>query len=126
MNKKYGHVQVVPMSPAAAALSPFMLQLISSGRVIPNMIQLDYVAGLTDVINKYPDLVDAVKKTAVLRILEDSFLPQSGSISGDGLSQSMSMDMGKYEDSVDRILNGAEGTNGGLKAAIHGIRMAVF
>lgn len=125
VSKKYGHIQIVPMSTSSAGMSPFMLQTIGSGRVIPNMIRVKYVAGLVDAVNKFPELVDVVKKMAVLKILEDCFLPQSGSISADGLSQSVSVDMGKYEDSIDRTVNGGAGANGGLKAAIHGIRLAV-
>lgn len=127
LHPKYGHVQIVPVSVTASSmLNPAMLGLISSGRVIPNMIQITYVAGLKDAANDYPELVDVVKKTAVLKIIEDGFLPQSGSISADGLSQSMSVDMGKYEETIDTIINGGSGANGGLKAAIHGIRMAVL
>lgn len=126
VNKKYGQVQIVPASTASVGMGAYFMQLVSSGRVIPNMIRVTYVAGLVDAAHNYPDLVDAVKKTAVLKMLEDAFMPQSGSISADGLSQSLSMDMSKYEDSIDRILNGASGSNGGLKAAIHGIRLAVM
>jgi hypothetical protein len=64
-------------------------------------------------------------KQAVIGIIEDSYLPQSGSISADGLSQSMSMDVAKYHDTVDRLLNGDNG-NGGLMARIHGIRAMVL
>lgn len=126
VNKKYGQIQIVPLTAAAVGSGAYFLQLVSSGRVIPNMIRVSYVAGLVDATQNYPDLVDAVKKTAVLKMLEDAFMPQSGSISADGLSQSLSMDMSKYEDSIDRILNGGSGSNGGLKAAIHGIRLAVM
>lgn len=127
LNPKYGHVQIVPVSPTAAAmLNPSMLSIISSGKVIPNMVQITYVAGLTDVAKKYPDLIDIVKKMAVLKLIEDGFLPQSGSISADGLSQTISTDMSKYEDMIDYALNGPAGSNGGLKAAIHGIRLAVL
>ena len=65
-------------------------------------------------------------KKAVLKILEDSFLPQSGSISADGLSQSLSVDMEKYHDMIDRTLNGGKGSNGGLMTAIHGVRIGVL
>lgn len=126
MDKKYGHIQIVPMSTSVAALlNPWLMQIMSAGRLIPNMIHVTYVAGLKNAAADYPELLDAVKKLAVLKIIEESFVPQSGSISADGLSQSMSTDVSKYHDSVDRILNGANG-NGGLMAAIHGIRLAVM
>jgi hypothetical protein len=127
LDKKYGHVRIVPLSASAAAmLTPFVMQLISMGRVIPNMVHITYVAGLQNAAADYPELVDVVKKMAVLKIIEDGFLPQSGSISADGLSQSMSVDMGKYDDVIDRTLNGPPGVNGGLRAAIHGVTLGVM
>lgn len=125
IDKKYGDVRIVPSTAVSLVLSGFLLQVIGAGRMIPQMMRLTYVAGLANAARDYPELVDAVKKKAVLKIIEDGYLPQSGSISADGLSQSMSVDMGKYEDSVDRILNGGKGSNGGLMAAIHGIRLGV-
>jgi hypothetical protein len=58
--------------------------------------------------------------------VEDAFVPQSGSISADGLSQSLSVDVSKYHDAVDAILNGPPNSNGGLMTRIHGIRMGVI
>lgn len=126
-DKKYGQVQFVPSSSAfAAPLNAFVMQAIGNGRTIPLAIQISYVAGLQDVPANYPELLDAVYKTAAIKILEDAFMPSSGSISADGLSQSMSVDVSGYHDSVDRILNGPKGANGGLMAAIHGIRVGVM
>jgi hypothetical protein len=99
---------------------------LSAGRTIPSMVHLTYTAGLTDVSTKYPELIDAIKKKAVLKIIGDAFFPQSGSISADGLSESMSVDIDKYAASIDQILNGSSGSNGGLMAAIHGVRMMSF
>lgn len=127
MDKKYGQVRIVPSSIAAMALNgTFMMQLIGSGRMVPHVMQLTYVAGLENAARDYPELLDAIKKSAVLKVVEDSFLPSSGSISADGLSQSMSVDVGKYHEAIDRIVNGPPGSNGGLMAAIHGVRMGVL
>lgn len=127
VEKKYGHVRIVPITISAAAmLTPFIMQVLGIGRIIPNMVRITYKAGLQNAAANYPDLVDVVKKIAVLKIIEDGFLPQSGSISADGLSQSMSIDMSKYQDTIDVILTGRKGSNGGLRAAIHGISMAVM
>ena len=71
------------------------------------------------------DTIQQAMKKAALKVIEDSFLPQSGSISADGLSQSISNDMEKHHDTIDRIINGGKG-NGGLMAAIHGIRLQVM
>lgn len=126
-DKKYGQIRIVPTSHGSTVLlNTYLLQLLGASRHIPHMLQLTYVAGLTNAIRDYPHLVDAVKKTAVLKIIEDSFLPQSGSISADGLSQSMSVDMSKYSDSINEILYGPKGSNGGLMAAIHGVKLAVM
>ena len=92
----------------------------------PDMVQLSYTAGLANAAQDYPELIDVVKKKAVLSVLADSFVPQSGSISADGLSQSMSMDLGKYSEAIDEIIHGPKGSNGGLMTKIHGIRGMVF
>lgn len=127
LDKKYGQLRVVPTSNGSLALlNSYLLQLLGAGRVIPHMINLTYVAGLANAARDYPELLDAVKKMAVLKMIEDAFVPQSGSISADGLSESISVDVGKYHESVDRILNGGKGGNGGLMTAIHGIRMTVI
>lgn len=124
-DKKYGQLQFVPRSGAGGVpLHAFMLQALGMGRNIPFAIQVTYRAGL--VASEYPDLIDLVKKKAVLKVLEDKFFPSSGSVSADGLSQSLSIDMEKYRDTTDAILNGPKGVNGGLMAAIHGVRMAVL
>lgn len=127
MDKKFGTIQFVPSSTAfVAPLNAFVMQAIGNGRTIPLAIQVSYVAGLDNVAGTFPELLDAVMKKAVLKIVEDAFLPQSGSISADGLSQSISVDMDKYHDAVDRIINGGKGSNGGLMTAIHGIRFGVM
>lgn len=126
-DKKYGQIQFVPSSTAfAAPLNAFVMQAIGNGRTIPLAIQISYVAGLENVPANYPELLDVVLKKAALKVIEDAFLPQSGSISADGLSQSMSNDMEKHTDTIERILNGGKGSNGGLMAAIHGVRFGVL
>lgn len=123
-DKKYGQIQFVPSSTAfAAPLNAFVMQAIGQGRTIPLAIQVSYVAGLDDVATNYPELLDAIVKKAAVKIVEDLFLPQSGSISADGLSQSVSVDMDKHRDTIDRILFGGKGSNGGLMTAIHGVRL---
>jgi hypothetical protein len=124
---KYGQVQLVPTGTAyQTLLGGMFLSHFSGGRQLPFTLEMEYVAGLANVQRDYPDLLDAVQRLAVVKIVEDGFMPQSGSISADGLSQSLSVDTSKYHDAVDTILNGAAGSNGGLMARIHGIRMAVI
>lgn len=125
LDKKYGQVRVVPTTISAPVmLGGFMMNLISAGRSVPHIMNLEYVAGLTNVADRYPELVDATKKLAVLKLIEDTFPVGSGSISADGLSESMSVDMQKYHDIIDRVVNGAGG-NGGLMRQFHGIRLGV-
>jgi len=126
-DRKYGQIQFVPSATSfAAPLNAFVMQAIGQGRTIPLAIQITYVAGLKDVPANYPELLDVVYKKAALKIIEDAFLPASGSISADGLSQSISNDMEKHSDTIDRILHGGKGSNGGLMSAIHGIRIGVM
>lgn len=123
---KYGQIRIVPTSNAVlTGLAGLVMMNLAGGRTIPSMVRLVYTAGLTDVSTKYPELLDAIKKKAVLKIVADAFFPQSGSISADGLSESMSIDVDKYHSAIDHIINGGDGSNGGLMAAIHGVRMIV-
>lgn len=123
---KYGQLQVVPTGTMyQTLLGGIFLSHLTGGKTLPFTVALDYVAGLANVTRDYPDLVDAAVKLAVTKIVEDGFMPQSGSISADGLSQSLSVDVSKYHDAIDRIVNGANG-NGGLMARIHGVRTIVM
>jgi hypothetical protein len=127
VDAKYGHVQFVPSSTSfAAPINTFVMQAIGGGRTIPLAMCFEYVAGLENAHKNYPELIDAIMKMATLKVLEDAFLPQSGSISADGLSQSMSNDMDKHRSTIDNIINGGKGSNGGLMTAIHGIRFGVM
>ncbi len=127
LDKKYGHIRIVPTSNAVlTGLAGLVMMNVAGGRTIPSMVHITYDAGLTDVANTYPELIDAIKKKAVLKIVGDLYLPQSGSISADGLSESLSVDMDKYYGAIDHIINGPEGSNGGLMSKIHGIRTMVM
>jgi hypothetical protein len=127
MDRKFGHIRLVPATQAfAAPLGAFLIQALSGGRLIPFMIQLRYTAGLQNVAMNWPDIMDVIKKRAVVGMITDAFLPQSGSISADGLSQSLSVDVEKYHESIDRAIDGPKGSNGGLISAIHGVRIGVM
>lgn len=122
-----GQIQIVPTGTSyPTMLGGLFMNSLAGSRTLPFTIALDYVAGIANAAREYPELTDVVFKMASLKIIEDGFLPQSGSISADGLSQSMSIDMSKYEDSVDAAINGGKGSNGGLMAKINGIRFAVM
>lgn len=120
LDRKYGHIRLVPGTQAIAApLSSWVMQVLGGGRTIPHMIQVRYRAGLANAARDYPDLLDLIQKSAVLRILDDSMPPQSGSISADGLSRSTSIDTSKYREQIDARIDR-------LRDAIHGVRCMVI
>ena len=120
IDKKYGRLNLVPtQNLLMLPLNTFILSALSGGRNVPLMMQIRYAAGLKNTAQDYPDLVDLVSRMAVLSLLADLFLPQSGSISADGLSQSMSLDLDKYRQGVEDRLEA-------LRQAFHGVRHMVF
>lgn len=116
LDKKYGHVRLVPGSQAfAAPLAIGMLQAFGAGRGIPQAVHIRYTAGMTNAAQQYPDLLDLIKRMAVLRVLQGLFLPTSGSISADGLSESQSIDMAKYQMDIDAQLKRLDQAINGIK-----------
>ncbi len=127
IDARYGHLRILPTTNASLITNSVIgITALSWHSVIPAMIQLEYVAGLENVEETYPELLDAIKKLAITKIITDAFLPQSGSISADGLSQSMSVDVEKYSAAVDLIIDGPAGSNGGLQSKINGITAMVI
>lgn len=123
IDARYGHVRLVPSSPAVfMTMSAFVMNVMASARSVPFMIQLEYTAGLQDAARDYPELLDVIKKLAVLKVVGDAFLPKSGSISADGLSESMSVEMSDYQEMIEHTINGPADSNGGLMTKIHGVR----
>lgn len=119
IDKKYGRINLVATSSIMTMpLNTFILSVLGAGRMVPLMLQIRYRAGLQDATTAYPDLLDLIKKMAVQSLLEDWFLPSSGSISADGLSQSLSVDLAKYQDGVNQRIDA-------LMQAIHGQRLVV-
>lgn len=128
-DKRAGVIRLLPTAGAfTAPLAAFLMQMLGGGIVIPNVIQISYTAGLQNVRSdpRWADLVDVVYKKASLLTVEDLFLPSGGSVSGDGLSQSISVKMQDYTDMIDRKLFGPKGANGGLWTVIHGIVMGAL
>ena len=87
--------------------------------MIPDMIQVRYQAGLKDVAKAFPDLVNVVQKMAILGIIKNAFMPSSGSISADGLSQSSSIQLADWQGDIDNELDH-------LSQQIHGVRMTIL
>ncbi|MBN3839287.1 hypothetical protein [Burkholderia sp. Ac-20349] len=102
VDKRIGLVNLVP-GPGGLniPLNIFSMQAMNSGSTVPNMIRVVYVAGLDPSNPFYADVQDMAMKLVALRILKDTFQPQSGSISADGLSQSVSTDVTKFGAAID-------------------------
>ncbi len=120
VDKKYGHIRLVPgMQAFAAPMAAWVMQTMGGGRTIPQMIQLRYTAGLRNAAVQYPELLDLVQRMALLRVIQNQFPAASGSISADGLSESASIQPEKYQQDIDASLER-------LRQAIHGIQMTVL
>jgi hypothetical protein len=129
LDKKYGDVRLVPTAtPQVTPVGAYAVAL-WGGSSYPAAVQVRYRCGLTNAsgtavssfAQHWDDLVDVVKRMAIMKIMRKAFLPGSGSISADGLSQSNSFDYDKWQDGIDHTLTGGKGSNGGLYASIHGI-----
>ena len=116
LDKRFGHLRLVPSgSLVTAPLSVFAVQLLGGGRVVPQAVQVRYTSGLAHAARDYPDLIDLVRRMAMLKLMQGAFLPTSGSLGVDGLSESQSFDLSKYQDDVDARIER-------LRQSIHGIR----
>jgi len=116
---QYGIIQIVAAtSLQTLPLNSFIMGVIGSGRAIPLMMMVRYNAGLTNTATQYPDVIPLIKKMATLSILGDLILPASGSISADGLSQSISFDYKSQSATLDEQIER-------LRSAIHGPRVMI-
>lgn len=119
IDKKYGEVQLVPTSNFISfPVTTLLLTAATGGTEIPYFLQVRYQAGLTDARKNHPALIDLIFKMASVRVIENLYLPSSGSISADGLSQSISMDASKYADANDKRIET-------LRQKFQGIRLVV-
>jgi len=105
LDQRFGHLQILPIggqfgySIQGAGLA---MAVITGGAVLPQVFHVHYRAGMENIAQNYPDLIDIALRLAVVGILKSRALPQSGSISGDGLSQSFSApDLGALQDQID-------------------------
>jgi len=119
IDKKYGRINLVATSSVMMMpLNSYILSVLGAGRMVPLMLQIRYRAGLSDAATTYPDLTDLIQRMAMLSLMDDLFLPGSGSISADGLSQSLSVDRARYQEAIDSRVDR-------LMQAIHGQRLVV-
>ncbi len=117
IDNHFGVINIVPIGDGTLPLNAWILQVYGGGRVVPHMIRVRYTAGMKDANADYPDLIDLIKKMAVIRIIEDKYLPQSSTVSVDGLSETFSLDVEKFKEAADKAIDT-------LRQEIHGIRMA--
>ena len=119
-DNKYGRVNLLPIDTAIALpLNAFILSALGGGRTVPLMLQVRYRAGIANCAVDFPDILDVVKKEAVLSVIEDAFAPPSSSTSVDGLSDSISADMDRYRKLIDQRIER-------LRQSLHGPRMMVM
>jgi hypothetical protein len=122
LDRKYGVIQMVPAGAfAAAPLSVWVLSVLGGGQIVPFMVRVKYVCGLSDTRNAWPNVISLIYKMAVLTLLQQQFIPEGGSVSGDGLSVSRSFKVADKQAEIDVLIDGPKGSNGGLRVAIHGI-----
>lgn len=119
-DEDYGHIHVYPtMQLTGLPISLYTVRVMGGGVTVPNMIRIRYRAGLRQTHLSYPDIYDLALRFATARILADMMLPQSESISADGLSQSRSMD-------VSKVMNGLNEQLARIKDAMLGPQFMVF
>lgn len=91
LDKKYGHIRLLPTGELATLpLNAALLQIFSGYGIIPQMIRLTYLSGIKDVRTEHPDLYSFLFRVAGLQLIMDRFPGNSASISADGLSRSTS------------------------------------
>jgi hypothetical protein len=123
LDGKYGHLQIVPIGSQFGYAIPsagLALTALSGGAVVPQVFHIHYRAGIENIAQAYPDLMDIALRLAALGALKARHMPQSGSISADGLSQSYSApDLGALQEQID-------GELADIRASIVGVRFAVL
>lgn len=121
LDKKYGVINLVPVVTAMTLpLNAFILTALGGGRTVPNFMEIRYQAGLTNCAADYPEILDMIKRQAVLSMAQDLFLPSSRgeSTSADGLSQSTSVGfaINDYEATIDKQLDSIKSSLFGIPA----------
>lgn len=135
IDRKNGDLNLVPTTSAATTpVGAFALVAMAGSITYPQAIQVRYTCGLTNAngqvvtsfAQEWDDLIDVVYRIAILKIFKSMMLPQSASISADGLSQSNSWNYKMWQDDLDYDLFGPKGSNGGLFTSIHGINSQIL
>lgn len=106
VDKKYGQLHVLPNG--VMAITQFISlgaqdfgMRFGVGYTVPYMIRVHYSAGIDVAGGNYPEVESLIMQMASLQAIKQAFLPQSGSISADGLSESASIDTSKFAAGID-------------------------
>lgn len=119
LDKKYGKLQMVPVQSAGAfTMSSLVLSSLNAGLTIPLAIQIRYKAGLQNVARDYPDILNIIKRFAVLDVLDDQFISGSGSTSVDGLSQSADFDPRPHRQALTDRIESVRSSLTGIRATV--------
>lgn len=124
VDRRAGTINLLPVTASfSLPLNAFILSALGGGRMVPMFLEIRYRAGLENIAQDWPDILDIILKQTVLSIIEDFYIPSSGSdsVSADGLSQSSSVSL-KTQDYIDIIDSKAET----MRSALFGIRLAVI
>lgn len=101
LDPKPGRISLVPTSSQVTLpLNAWIMSVVGGGRTIPLMLQVRYRAGLENAARDFPDILSLIRQQAVLDVLQAHFIPSSGSVSADGLSQSISYQAQDYQDAI--------------------------
>ncbi len=134
IDRRFGDLRLVPTSTAAVTPVGAYAVAMWGGDTYPQAVGIRYRCGLVNANGQavssfaqhWNDLVDVVKRMAILKILRTAMLPSSTSISADGLSQSRSFNFDGWQAGIDDALMGPHGANGGLYSLIHGVSGTVM
>lgn len=121
LEKPYGLIRLVPDKQAAfAAFNSYLLSIFSGGRGIPQSIVVEYTAGLTEkqLQADFSDVLEWIKRQAVVNIAADGLMPGSLSNSADGFSQSISAKLSDYREDQEKQFKA-------MKQKIKGVRLAI-
>ena len=118
LDRKYGHVNLVPGSASAIAPLSAIMMNFTGGRNVPLMIQVRYSAGLQNLKTSYPDVWDVLQQKAILSMIQDTFPATSSSQSVDGFSQSSSVDIDKMGEAIGKKIES-------IKQSLHGVMVGI-
>lgn len=121
VDKRGGTIQLVP-GPLGVpgflpqAISPYIIGF----RDYPLSIKIRYLAGLINALRDYPEILEIITRMTIYTIISGSYTPVGGSISIDGMSQSLNYaPLLEYQATTDRMITT-------LRSNLLGIQMRIL